>query len=105
MSQLRKWPYLFNVTSDNSTVMTYEFYDFSNQSNEYIALLKEQTSYDVSKLDEFLQTSTIGFLQNESTVITLPIESLWNRVLSHDLIKELFKGYSKYFIKKRTRYM
>lgn len=93
MSQLRNWPYLFNVTSDNSTVMTYEFYDFSNQSNEYIALLKEQTSYDVSKLDEFLQTSTIGFFQNESTVIDLPIESLWNRVLSHDLIKELFKGY------------
>ena len=84
---------LFNVTSDNSTLMTYEFYDFSNQSNEYIDLLKEQTSYDVGKLDKFLQTSTIGFFQNESTVINLPIESLWNRVLSHDLIKELFKGY------------
>ena len=81
---------LFHVSSDNYTVMTYEFFDFTKIDDEYINILKELTPNDVSKLDSFLQTSGMDFFQNESTVINLPINTLWDMIFDFSLLKTVY---------------
>ena len=70
--------------------MTYEFFDFTKIDDEYINILKELTPNDVSKLDSFLQTSGMDFFQNESTVINLPINTLWDMIFDFSLLKTVY---------------
>ena len=81
---------LFHVSSDNYTVMRYEFYDFSKEDQEYIDIMKELTPNDVSKLDMFLRTSGMDFFQNESIVINLTVDSLWDKIFNFELLKKLY---------------
>lgn len=81
---------LYHVSSDDFTVILYEFYEFSDENSEYIEILKDLTPHDVSKLDSFLQTSAMDFFQYEGIVFDLTVDLFWEKINDFKLIKKFF---------------
>ena len=81
---------MYHVSSDDFTVILYEFYEFSDENSEYIEILKDLTPHDVSKLDSFLQTSAMDFFQYEGIVFDLTVDLFWEKINDFKLIKKFF---------------
>lgn len=81
---------LFHVSSDDFTVIAYEFYEFSDENSQYIELIKDLIPHEVSKLDSFLQTSAMDFFQYEGIVFDLAVDLFWEKINDFKLLKKFF---------------
>lgn len=89
---------LYQVSTDNTTILQVEFNNIKSVRPEQADLLQNRTRLLFKKHEKYMQKSILSLFQNEGAIIYCNISDLWNMIMDWNVTKQLSVLHADAFI-------